>query len=122
MSSSNVSSAAIDVARETKVWFAKYWLISLIILGTIGHTLNIFIFTGSKFRSIACVRYFLAATLSGIFVTCVSAPARLLQNGYNIDVLGYSTAQCKIVSFLLLWASYVECSFGNPSSLLSLFL
>ena len=90
MSSISVSTADIDNVKSVRVTFTRFWSFLLICLGTIGHSLSIYVFTRSTFRSNPCVRYFLAATICGILVTYGNTPLRLLQTGYSIDVFGYS--------------------------------
>lgn len=108
MSSTNSTAADVDAVVSTKVAIVRTWCFLQISLGTMGHPLSIYVFTRPTLRSNPCARYFLAATIGGIFMTHVSTPIRLLQTGYNIDFFGYSLASCKILTFLLLWARSVN--------------
>ncbi|CAF1354439.1 unnamed protein product [Adineta steineri] len=104
MSSSNTSTAEIDILVYTKIMFTRCWSFLLICLGIIGHALSIYVFTRPKFRSNPCTHYFLASTICGAFITCVNTPLRLLQTGYNIDLFGYSIVTCKLLTFVLYWS------------------
>ncbi len=109
MSSSNTSSSDVDAIKYTNSMFSQIWSLLLICLGTIGHSLNIYVFTRPRLRSTPCVRYFLASTLTGFGVTYVNVLLRLLQVLYNIDAFGYSTASCKILTLVVFWARYSIC-------------
>lgn len=76
----------------------------LIVLSTVGQSLNVYVFTRPTLRSNPCVRYFLAATLASILVTYVNGLLRLLQNVYSIDMFGYSNASCKALTYIAFWA------------------
>ncbi|UJR19840.1 hypothetical protein I4U23_022973 [Adineta vaga] len=54
---------------------------------TIGHLLNIYVFTRPTLYSNSCGRYFLAATISGMLVVLEYLSVRALQLGYNIDLM-----------------------------------
>ena len=101
----------VNSIRSGSLIFAQFWSYLLICLGTFGHLLNIYVFTRRKLRSNPCVRYFLASTLSGLFVTYINIALRLLQIVYKIDAFGYSFASCKILSCLVFWAKYLKCFF-----------
>ncbi|UJR18045.1 hypothetical protein I4U23_004946 [Adineta vaga] len=110
MSLSNVSRAEINSLINANLIFYQLWSYSLILLGTVGNALNVYVFTRPPLRSNPCTRYFLAATISGIFCIYVNILFRLLQNIYpNYNPFGYSTLSCKILSFI------VYCSRCNTS-------
>ena len=102
MSSANTS-AAITIAeiKNNMILCIKIWSFCLFILGLIGHTLNIYVFTRPKFRFNPCTRYFLASTLSGYAVVCLIVPLRLLQISYNVDVFISSFIMCHILTYIL---------------------
>lgn len=103
MSSSNTSSttAAINYAKQSNILSMKIWLSSLLILGVIGHTMNIYVFTRSKFRHNPCTRYFLAATISGYIVVLFTIPVRFLQLGSTTDIFASSLGLCQFLSYFL---------------------
>lgn len=105
MSSSNVSAATayIDALNWSLVIFVRAWSYSMLLLGTIGHSMSVYVFTRASLRSNPCTRYFLAATLSGFLVMYCVILLRLLQWGHNINIFVDSMASCKIFSYLLLW-------------------
>jgi hypothetical protein len=107
MSLSNASLAEINALNYANIIFYQFWSYLLVCLGTVGHSLNIYVFTRPKLRSNPCARYFLAAAISGIFVTIVNVMLRLLQLMYPAyNPFGYSTASCKILSFIVYSSRY----------------
>ena len=99
-SSSNSSfSAAIADIKRNKIIYSQVWCFGFLIFGTIGHTLNIYIFTRPKFRSNPCVRYFLASTLFGYELVLIDIPLRMLQGCYNVNIFAYSIEMCKFLSY-----------------------
>jgi len=76
--------------------FSRYCLITLLIFGTIGLTLNTLIFTRKTFRQNSCVHYFLASTVANYFVVFFILPSRIFSDGYNIDPGRYNLFYCKI--------------------------
>ena len=101
MSSSNTSiDIAINTIKQNMTVFIQVWSICLFTLGVTGHTLSMYVFTRPEFRSNSCARYFLASTLSGCGVVCLTIPLRLFQTVYNIDVFKYSLI-CQILSYML---------------------
>ncbi|CAF4104502.1 unnamed protein product [Adineta steineri] len=101
---SNATIAEINALNYANEIFYLFWAFVLIALGTIGHSLSIYVFTRPILRSNPCACYFLSATIIGLFVTYVNTPLRLLQYIYNYDVFKYSTASCKILTWILLCA------------------
>ncbi|UJR18043.1 hypothetical protein I4U23_004944 [Adineta vaga] len=105
-SSVPVVDPTINDDRMSILWdliytFQRIWSYLLIVLGTVGHVLNVYVFTRPTLRSNPCARYFLAATIGGIFCTYVNTLLRLLQSIYpNYNPFGYSTASCKILTFI----------------------
>lgn len=106
MSSLNITIATLDAINNSACGFYQFWSYLMISLGIIGHSLSIYAFTRPTLRSNPCVRYFLAVTLCGLFVTLINTPLRLLQFMYNRDAFGYSMASCKILTFVVTWTRY----------------
>ena len=113
MSSSDTMNAEVDAVKYIMIMFAQIWSYSVIILGTIGYSLNIYVFTRPTLRSNPCGRYFLASSISGFFITNVSIPLPLLQFVYNVDLFGYSSAACKIFTFIVFWTRYAKYLYGT---------
>ncbi|UJR18047.1 hypothetical protein I4U23_004948 [Adineta vaga] len=102
MSLSNASRTEIDSLINANRIFYQVWSYLLIVLGTVGHVLNVCVFTRPTLRSNPCARYFLAASISGIFCIYANILLRLFQLMYsNYNPFGYSTASCKILSFIV---------------------
>ena len=105
MSSSNATLAEINALNYGNIIFYQFWSYLLIGLGTIGHSLNIYVFTRPILRSNPCTRYLLAATISGIIVIYFNVLFRLIQVIYPAySPFGYSTTSCKILSFIVFCA------------------
>jgi hypothetical protein len=109
MSSSNTSNADVNAINSATATFTQVWSYFLFFFGTVGHSLNIGVFTRPTLRSNPCARYFLASTISGVFVTYINVLLRFLQLAYNIDLFAYSLASCKILTYASYWARYLRC-------------
>lgn len=101
LNSTNLQAAA-DKLNFIGMIFVRCYSFIAIPLGLIGHSLSIYVFTRPRLRSNACARYFLAATIIGLFVTCYNLPMRLIQSGFiDVDPGTHSVVFCKITWFLL---------------------
>jgi len=78
----------------------------MFILGLIGHSLNICIFTRPALRFNPCTQYFLASAIAGYAIIFVVLPVRLLQLGYSLSLFLSSVAMCKLLTFFFSWARY----------------
>lgn len=90
--------------------------ITCIVLGILGHILNIIILSRRSLRSNPCAIYFLAATCANIFVVVIIFPFRILVGTFNIDPTVYNEPLCKIqvcvfsiVRALGLWFIALAC-------------
>ncbi|CAF1360826.1 unnamed protein product [Adineta ricciae] len=100
MSSSNATLAEINYITYVNQVINQFYSYFLICFGTIGHLLNIYVFTRPILYSNPCARYFLAATISGFLVATINIPMRLVQSTYPMyNPFGYSTASCKILTY-----------------------
>ena len=108
MSSANSSLDEINAIKYHSRMFFQFWAYLLISLGSVGHSLNAYVFTRPGLRSNPCVRYFLASTITGFIVALINMPLRLLQYMYGYDVFGYSVPACKILTLIVTWARYVR--------------
>ena len=70
--------------------------ITCIVLGIIGHVLNLIILSRRSLRSNPCSLYFLSATCVNIFVVIVILPFRILVGTLTIDPTVYNDPLCKI--------------------------
>jgi hypothetical protein len=110
MSSSNASLDEINALRYGNMIFYQFWSYLLICLGTFGDSMNIYVFTRPVLRSNPCARYFLAAAICGLLVIPANVLTRLLQMIYPAyNPFGYSSASCKILTFIALCAKYGLC-------------
>ncbi|CAF2811402.1 unnamed protein product [Rotaria sp. Silwood2] len=71
-------------------------LILLVIFGTIGNVLDLFIFTRHRFLHSSCTLYFIAASIDNILAIYLAILNRLLIDGFSIDVGSLSPIICKL--------------------------
>ncbi|CAF1486220.1 unnamed protein product [Adineta ricciae] len=83
----------------------RYFPLPLLIFGTFGNLLNIYVFTRKTLRRNSCVQYFLCTTIVSFVALYVGLMTRLL-NGYNHDYTSYSSILCKIRYFLTYLSLY----------------
>ncbi|CAF0812842.1 unnamed protein product [Adineta steineri] len=101
MSLSPEDTAQINNMVQIQNMFVQVWGYSTTSLGLIGHMLSICVLTRTKLRSNPCSYYFLASTISGLCVVCITNPIRILQYSYHIDFTTYSNASCKTITYIL---------------------
>ncbi|CAF0860308.1 unnamed protein product [Adineta steineri] len=120
MSSSNttndLASAVSNVTQKT-IMFTRYWCMTMFILGLIGHSLNVCIFTRPALRLNPCARYFMASAIAGYGVIFGVLPVRLLQFGYSRSLFLSSVTMCKMLTFLFSWARILPCWFIGLASI-----
>ncbi|CAF4135098.1 unnamed protein product [Adineta steineri] len=104
--SSNNASIADEINNLNLSMQLLYQITSIIfiVIGAVGHTLSIYVFTRPEFLPNPCARYFLASAISGSIVVYTIVPIRMLQFGYNINLLIYSTSVCQVLSYFLVCA------------------
>ncbi len=98
--------AAHSAISWSSIIFTRYWCIIMFILGFIGHSLNICLFTLPALRFNSCARYLLASAIAGCVVIFVVVPMNFLKFGYNLSLFIPLVAPCKILTFLFSWARY----------------
>lgn len=74
--------------------------VTCIVLGIIGHLLNLIILTRRSLRSNSCSMYFLAATCLNVFVIFVILLFRILVGTFNIDPTVYNEPLCRILVYI----------------------
>ncbi|CAF1065007.1 unnamed protein product [Adineta steineri] len=105
MSLSNATLAEINSLHYGNIIFYQFWTYLVVCFGIIGHSLNIYVFTRPTLRSSPCARYFLAAAITSILFIMTNYVFRLLQMIYPAyNPYGYSTASCKILTFICISA------------------
>jgi hypothetical protein len=103
MASSNTTDDSLNAINTMAIMFTRCWCMIMFILGLIGHSLNISVFTRRTLWSNPCVRYLMASAISGYLIIFIILPLRLLEFGYNINLFISSVILCKILSFLFSW-------------------
>jgi hypothetical protein len=103
MASSNTTDDSLNAINTMAIMFTRCWCMIMFILGLIGHSLNISVFTRRTLWSNPCVRYLMASAISGYLIIFIILPLRLLELGYNINLFISSVILCKILSFLFSW-------------------
>lgn len=73
----------------------------IIIIGVLSNLLNIILLTRPALVNHACSLYFIALAITNTFYLSLLLPVNLLADGYNLDPTRYSSAFCKILSYLL---------------------
>lgn len=122
MSSTNTTvNAEIAKIRAGAAIVYQVWQWMLVALVVIGHTLNLYVLTRRTLRSNPCTRYFLASSISGLFVTLVNNPLRLLQIAFNLNAFETSNAACKALTYLVFCSRWVECIGDLQRNVLVLF-
>ncbi|CAF4671612.1 unnamed protein product [Rotaria sp. Silwood1] len=84
---------------DIAVQLTRSVLILLIIFGTIGNTLNLFIFTRPKLLRSSCTLYFIAVSIDNILAIYLAVLYRLLIDGFSIDVGSLSPIICKLRAY-----------------------
>src|ERR1700728_4250221 len=98
MSSSNISSLQLGANNLNYIamMFVRCYCYLIIPLGVAGHLMSIYVFTRPALRTNPCSRYFLAASIVGLIVTCYNLPMRMIQSGFiDTDPGAYSVMFCK---------------------------
>lgn len=102
-SSANATLAEIKAINASSIVFVQTWCYVMMILGVIGHTLNVYTFTRPLLRHNPCSRYFLASAVSGCLVVGLNLPIRLMQAGYAMNIVTQSALACQMITFILFW-------------------
>jgi hypothetical protein len=83
-----------------ELYLVRYFCIALLILGTFGNILNIFIFTRPKLRLIPCSWYFLASTCGHFIALYTGCLPRVLTTfGFNPQTTQQAAIYCKTRSY-----------------------
>jgi hypothetical protein len=98
-----MSSTIIDSLELATNESTIYGGFFLFVIGMIGNTLNIIIFTSLKtFRETSAAFYMNITSIVNIFQIIVGLLSRILITGYNIDPTKSSSSVCKIRQFILI--------------------
>jgi hypothetical protein len=110
MSSSTISSLVLEAHNLNYIamMFIRCFCYVVIPLGSVGHLLNVYVFTRPLLLSSPCSRYFLAASIVGIINIFYTLPIRMIQSGFtNTDPGAHLVVFCKITWLLLNSIRYV---------------
>lgn len=111
MSSFNITKdivSAANILNWQTTLFSRCFCIIMFILGFIGHSLNIYVFTRPIFYSVPCARYLLTSSIIGYFIIFVNLPIRFVQFGYNWSLFATAIGMCKVFSFLFFLIRYLQ--------------
>lgn len=77
---------------------SRWVILTLVILGTIGNTLNLIVFSQKKLRTSPCTLYLCVAAFIDLILTLAIALPRMLTT-YNLDYSGIIGILCKLRHF-----------------------
>ncbi|CAF1462666.1 unnamed protein product [Adineta steineri] len=80
----------------------------IIILGVLSNFLNIIILRRSNLKRYGCSLYFITMSISNIFYLGICVTYNLLLDGYQIDLVRYSSILCKLISYFLNFCPYIS--------------
>lgn len=79
------------------------------VLGAVGLTCNIFVFTRPTLRRQPCSLYFFSSTCYNFYVILVVIPVRIVSNNFNIDLANYNLGCCKFETFSFYTTRTISC-------------
>lgn len=91
------SSTVPNAARQ----FSRYISLPVFVLGLIGNSLNVIIFTRRSLIKNPCTVYLLSSTITNINVLFFGLLVRSLHDDFSIDIIGYSVVLCRLRYFIL---------------------
>ncbi|CAF0923800.1 unnamed protein product [Didymodactylos carnosus] len=97
----NSTAPTIGSLTYVYVQLRRYWMPILLALGTTSSVSNVVIFTRKTLRTSPCSMYFLAATINNSFVQYTLFLNMIITDAINDDPTTYSSAYCKIRSYLI---------------------
>lgn len=106
MSSINILINQLNLATTTIVLVL---LCVAFVIGIIGLTLNIIVFTRPNLRREPCSLYFLSSTYFNLFCVLIIIPVRILSNSFNIDLGYYNLGICKVEYFSFYSIRTISC-------------
>lgn len=88
----------IALLTNATISISRYGILCLVILGTVGNTLNIIVFSQRKLRTNPCTIYFLTSACIDLTLTLTIALPRVLIT-YNLDYSAIISSLCKMRQF-----------------------
>jgi hypothetical protein len=106
MSSTDVTIAQLNAA--TVISIVALSLINFV-LGAVGLTFNMLVFSRPSLRKEPCSLYFFSSTCFDLFVIFVVMPVRMFSNGFNMDLANYNLGLCKVEYFAFRAGRTIPC-------------
>ncbi|CAM4826161.1 unnamed protein product [Rotaria magnacalcarata] len=93
LNNTNGIATALNAINWSSMMFTRFWCIRMFILGFIGHSLNMCVFTRPKLYLNPCARHFIALAITSYAVIFIILPIRLLQ----FDLVSSDRSLCATV-------------------------
>ncbi|UJR23799.1 hypothetical protein I4U23_026776 [Adineta vaga] len=106
----NERNETITILLRTASYLNRSIPIPLLIFGTIGNLLNIFILTRQTLQKNSCAFYFLSSTFANLFCLWFGLLTRLL-SGYNLDPTVWNTLACQFRFYITYMALALSACF-----------
>ena len=100
---------SLSILTSATTQFNRYTPMPVFILGLIGNSFNILIFTRRSLIKNPCTIYLLSASCMNISILIFGLLTRSLMDGFGIDVIGNSLILCRL-RYLFLHPSYTLSS------------
>lgn len=108
---SSSSSSGVDQMNLAAATATLILTFGSFIPGSIGHILNVIVFTRPSLRCHSCTNYFLASTIANLFVMFVVLPVRIASNSFNQSLSEGNQILCKLEYYLFYCARSLSCWF-----------
>ena len=110
MNDSSSQSSAFSASSKKLIQNLKIFiLLTIIVLGVIGNTLNLIVFSKNSMRKISTFRYLFYLSMSDLFVLTIGATDVLINNIFQFEIRSYSTLMCKLHTFFTYFVTHI-CS------------
>ncbi|CAF1586285.1 unnamed protein product [Didymodactylos carnosus] len=100
------STAIIRLLGDMTTQMNRYASLPMLLLGLIGNSLNVYVFTRKVLRKNPCVILFFCSTIANFFALLVGLLARATL-GFGWDPTVYNQAICKLKVFVLLSSQFI---------------
>jgi hypothetical protein len=112
---SSIADAIAQIDAATTISIVVLCVINFV-LGSVGLTFNILIFSRPSLRKEPCSLYFYSSTCFNFFVIFVLMPVRMFSNAFNMDMTNYNLGLCKVEYFAFrtgrtipVWLTVLAC-------------
>lgn len=106
ITTSNASNTESIIDFESKL--ISMLLSIIIIVGIIGNTLNIIVFSKKSMRQISTFRFLLYLSAADMLVLLVCSTDALLRFGYQVEIRLYSTVVCRLHTFSTYFLTHIS--------------